>query len=152
MSLTNQEEGQMKNVEVLMVDDNHGDVVLMKEAMQAAGLTHNLNVACDGIEALEYLRLKGKYTGVPRPDIIVLDLKLPRKAGMEVLEDIQLDPTLRDIPLVILSSSQWELGIAQSRKDSCYNCIVKPSTFDGYIELVRNIEAFRKTGQKGGNS
>lgn len=134
----------MKNVEVLIVDDNQGDVVLMQEAMQSSGLKHNINVARDGAEALEYLRLQGKYSAVPRPDLIVLDLKLPRKTGMEVMDDIQLDPALRSIPLVLLSSSRSELGIVQSCKDPRCKCIVKPSTFEGYIDLVRTIETFRK--------
>lgn len=138
----------MTPVAVLMIEDNRGDVVLMQEAMQSAGLFYNLSVAHDGVEALEYLRRQGRYADSARPDLIMLDLKLPRKTGMEVLDEIQLDSTLRDIPIVILSSSRSELSIAKVRRDPPYNCLAKPSTFEGYIELARTIEMFRKTKQK----
>jgi len=140
----------MTPIAVLMVEDNRGDVVLMQEAIQSAGLPYNLSVAHDGVEALECLRLQGKYAGMARPDLIMLDLKLPGITGMEVLDEIELDPVLRNIPIVILSSSRSELSIARLRKEPPYNCMDKPSTFEDYVELVRIIEAFREQAQKGG--
>jgi len=137
---------------VLMVDDNRGDVMLLQEALQSAGLLYNLSVAQDGVEALDFLRRKGRHAAVSKPDLIVLDLKLPRKTGMEVLDEIKLDPGLRDIPLVVLSSSRSELCIARSRKAPSYTCLVKPSTFEGYVELAWAIEAVRKTTPGGESS
>lgn len=138
-------------IEVLMIDDNRGDIVLMQEAIQSASLPYNISVARDGLEAeaLEILRRQGKYAGAVRPDLIILDLKLPGKTGMEVLDEIQLDAMLNNIPIIILSSSRSELSVARSRKAPPYTCITKPSTFEGYIELVRVIETFRKAEQKG---
>ena len=142
----------MKTIEVLMVEDNRGDVVLMKEAIRSASLSYNISVAKDGVEAIDFLRRKGMYTEAVRPDLIILDLKLPRKTGMEVLDEIKPDPTLCRIPIVILSSSISELGIARLRKEPPYTCIVKPSTFEGYIELAKTIEVFRKMEQRKGDS
>jgi CheY-like chemotaxis protein len=135
---------------VLMVEDNRGDVVLMQEAIKNAGLPYHLTLVPDGVEALEFLRQQGKYAGAARPELIILDLKLPRKTGIEVLVEIELDPALRGIPIVVLSSSTSELAIARARRVPPYTCMVKPGTFDGYIELARTIEAFRNTEPKDG--
>ena len=134
----------VKQVEVLMVEDNRGDVVLVKEAMAKAELEHNVTVVTDGMDAMDYLHRRGKYTGVFRPDLIVLDLKLPRKSGLEVLDEIRRDPALSSIPVVVLSSSVSELEIAQSRSRPGERCIAKPATFAGYVDMVNIIEAFRK--------
>ncbi len=130
-------------VSVLLVEDNRGDVILVKEAMEEIGLTHRVDVVADGVEAMEFLRRSGKYAQAPRPDLILLDLKLPRKNGREALEEILLDPTLRDIPVIILSSSRSELELARAfgLPDECY--MVKPGTYDGFVEQVRAIEAYR---------
>ena len=135
----------MEPVEILMAEDNRGDVTLVREAMSELGLTHHVNVARDGVEAVDYLHRRGKYADALRPDLIVLDLKLPRKSGHEVLDDVQLDPELCDIPVVILSSSRSELEVARARRRSAYRCLVKPSTFAGYVDLVRTVETFRQT-------
>lgn len=135
-----------------MVEDNPGDVVLLQEALQNAGLPYSLDIAHDGVEALEYLGLPGVRPGKARPDLILLDMKLPRKTGMEVLDEIHLNSTLRDIPVIILSSSMSELKLAKSRWDPPYVCLVKPSTFEGYIELARTIEIFRKVKGKADES
>ncbi len=130
-------------VEVLLVEDNRGDVLLVQEAMEMAGLDHNIIAVHNGVEALEFLRRSGGHSKSPRPDLILLDLKLPRKNGREVLDEILLDPFLLGIPVILLSSSASELELARTYglPDQCYK--VKPSTFEGYIELVRFIEAFR---------
>jgi two-component system, chemotaxis family, response regulator Rcp1 len=136
-------EAMMKTMKVLMVEDNRGDVVLVQEAMAKAGITFQVHVVPDGVEAMAYLRRQGRYAGATRPDLIVLDLKLPRKTGQEVLAEIQPDAELNGIPLVVLSSSRSELEIARTRGLPGKSCMAKPSTFDGYVALVRAIEQFR---------
>lgn len=130
-------------VEVLLIEDNRGDVILIREAMEHAGLTHTVHVTSDGVEAMKFLRRSGKYTQAPIPDLILLDLKLPRKNGREVLAEILPDPTLCKIPVILLSSSRSELELARAYQlpPECY--IVKPSTFEGFVELVRTIETLR---------
>ena len=133
----------MKTVEVLMVEDNRGDVVLVQAAIEKAGLPYRVTVAVDGAEAVEYLHRRGKYAESPRPELILLDLKLPRKNGCEVLDEIRHDPVVAEIPLVLLSSSKSELKRARSfgLPAECY--LEKPGTYQGFVELVLAIEAFR---------
>ena len=133
----------MKPVEVLMIEDNRGDVVLVEAAIEKAGLPYHVTVVSDGAEAVEFLHGRGKYAESPRPELIMLDLKLPRKNGCEILDEIQLDPVLGKIPLVLLSSSKSELTRARSYglPPECY--LEKAGTFQGFVELVRAIEAFR---------
>jgi CheY-like chemotaxis protein len=133
----------MKAVEVLMVEDNRGDVVLVEAAIEKAGLPYHVTVVSDGAEAVEFLLRRGNYADAPRPDLIMLDLKLPRKNGCEVLYEIQPDPVVGKIPLVLLSSSKSELKRARSYglPAECY--LAKPSTFQGYVDLVAAIEVFR---------
>jgi CheY-like chemotaxis protein len=133
----------MKTVEILMVEDNRGDVVLVEEAMAKMGLTHAVTVVTDGVEAMDYLCRRGAYAGAARPDLIVLDLKLPRKSGREVLEEITRDPALDAIPIVIVSSSRSELEIARSHGRPEVRCMAKPATFAGYVDLVTVMEEFR---------
>ena len=130
-------------VRVLMIEDNRGDVVLVREAVAKAGLAYRITVVPDGVEAMEYLRRRGKHADAPRPDLIILDLKLPKKGGWEVLDDIRPDPTLNGLPVVLLSSSVSELEIAQSHRRPNERCIVKPSTFEGYVTAVRTMDEFR---------
>jgi chemotaxis family two-component system response regulator Rcp1 len=133
----------MQPVEVLMVDDNRGDVVLVQAAAAKRGLPYHFAVARDGVEALAYLRRQGPYADVPRPELIVLDLKLPRQSGHEVLDRIEQDPELRAIPLVVVSSSSSELALVRLRRPAAPTCLVKPSDFAGYVDLVGTVEAFR---------
>jgi CheY-like chemotaxis protein len=106
-----------------------------------------MNVVRDGVEAMKYLRRQPPYENAPRPDLIVLDLKLPLKNGREVLEEMEPNPEWRDIPIVLLSSSRTELELARSIQLPAQSFMVKPSTFAGYVELVRSITAFfRKSG------
>ncbi len=134
----------MKAVEVLMIEDNRGDVVLVQTAVEEAGLPYHVTVVSDGAEAVEFLQRRGKHAEAPRPGLILLDLKLPRKNGCEVLDEIRPDPVVREIPLVLLSSSKSELKRARSfgLPVECY--LEKPGTFQGFVELVRAIEAFRR--------
>jgi CheY-like chemotaxis protein len=133
---------------ILMVEDNRGDVVLIQEAMTKLGLEHRLTVVSDGVESMNYLLAQEPYANVIRPDLIVLDLKLPRKNGREVLEAIDGNPDWRTIPVVVLSSSRSELELAKAIDIPLKRYMVKPSTFAGYVELVRSIEAFYR--QEGG--
>ncbi|MBD3224087.1 MAG: response regulator, partial [Caldithrix sp.] len=130
----------IRPVEILLVEDNPGDVRLTKEALKESKIHNNLNVAIDGVEAVEYLHREGKYSDKPIPDLILLDLNLPKKDGREVLEDIKKDGKLRKIPVVILTTSQAEEDIARSYQlhANCY--ITKPVDFDQFIKVVRTIE------------
>lgn len=134
----------MRKIEVLMVEDNRGDVVLVQEATARVGLAQTLTVVPDGVEAMDYLHRRGAYADAVRPDLIVLDLKLPRKSGREVLDEIRRDPALSALPVVILSSSRSELEVARSGGRPEERCIAKPATFVGYVDLVKVIEEFRR--------
>ena len=129
-------------IEVLLVEDNPGDVRLTREALKEGKVRNNLSVAPDGVEALAFLRRQGKYADAPRPDVILLDLNLPKKDGREVLEEIKADPALRSIPVVILTSSDAERDIvrAYSLHANCY--ITKPVDLDQFITVVKSIEDF----------
>jgi CheY-like chemotaxis protein len=137
-----------KPVDILMVEDNRGDVVLMQEALNTVGLQHRVHVVSDGVEAVAYLRRQGQYAAAIRPALIVLDLKLPRKNGREVLDEIMPDPELSRIPVALLSSSRSELEAARALRIPSRNYMVKPSTFAGYIELVHALEAFRASAAR----
>ena len=129
-------------VEILLVEDNPGDVRLTREALREGKVRNNLYVAADGVEALEFLRREGRYSDAVRPDLILLDLNLPKKDGREVLQDIKADPLLRYIPVVVLTSSQAEQDILRAY-DLHANCYVsKPVDLDQFIHVVRSIEDF----------
>ncbi len=129
-------------VEVLLVEDNPGDVRLTREALKEGRIRSNLHVARDGVEALAFLRRRGEYAAAPRPDLILLDLNLPRKDGREVLTEIKEDAALRQIPVVVLTSSQAEEDICRAY-DLHANCyITKPVDLDQFINVVRSIEDF----------
>jgi two-component system, chemotaxis family, response regulator Rcp1 len=129
-------------IEILLVEDNPGDVRLTREALREGKVRNHLNVAGDGVEALAYLRREEGYTAATRPDVILLDLNLPRKDGREVLTEIKSDPRLKNIPVVILSSSQAEQDILRAY-DLHANCYVsKPMDLDQFISVVKSIENF----------
>ena len=129
-------------VEILLVEDNPGDVRLTREALREGKVRNNLHVAADGVEALHFLRKEGRFADAVRPDLILLDLNLPKKDGREVLEDIKSDPDLRYIPVVVLTTSEAEQDICRSYQlhANCY--ITKPVDFDRFIQIVRSIEEF----------
>jgi CheY-like chemotaxis protein len=129
-------------VEVLLVEDNPGDVRLTREALKDGQVGHHLSVAQDGVEALRFLRREGPYADAPRPDVVLLDLNLPKKDGRQVLQEMKQDPALRTIPVVILTSSDAERDIAGAYElqASCY--ITKPVDLDQFITVVRAIEDF----------
>jgi two-component system, chemotaxis family, response regulator Rcp1 len=131
-----------KPIEILIVEDNPGDVRLTQEALRDAEVRSHLSVAKDGVEALAYLHHEGKYSSAPRPDLILLDLNLPRKDGREVLAAIKADLNLRCIPVVILTTSQDEYDVlgAYESYANCY--IVKPVDLEQFIAVVKSIEDF----------
>lgn len=129
-------------IEILLVEDNPGDVRLTIEALKDGKVRNRLHVAKDGVEALAYLRQEGSYAGSPRPDVILLDLNLPKKDGREVLEEIKADEHLRRIPVVVLTTSSSEQDILRTY-DLHANCyITKPVDLEQFIDVVRGIEDF----------
>lgn len=129
-------------IEILMVEDNPGDVRLTVEALKEGKIRNNFHTVEDGVEAIAFLRRQGQYADVPRPDLILLDLNLPKKNGREVLAEIKEDPELRRIPVVILTVSQAEQDILKSYNlyANCY--ITKPVDLDQFLEVVKSIENF----------
>jgi CheY-like chemotaxis protein len=129
-------------IEILLVEDNPGDVRLTEEALREGKVIHHLAVAWDGEEAMAILRREGKHAKAPRPDIILLDLNLPKKDGREVLEEIKKDPKLKIIPVVILTTSQDEQDVLRSYHlhANCY--ITKPVDLAQFMNVVRTIEDF----------
>lgn len=129
-------------VEILLVEDSPADVALTQEALQESKLRNNLHVVTDGEAALSFLRNTGPYAGKPRPDLILLDLNLPKKNGREVLSEIKSDPSLSMIPVVIMTVSQDERDILESYRlhANCY--IRKPVKFEEFIKIVKSIESF----------
>jgi chemotaxis family two-component system response regulator Rcp1 len=129
-------------IEILLVEDNPGDVRLTIEALKEGKMRNNLAVAKDGVEALAYLRRQGSHASANRPDLILLDLNLPRKDGREVLAEIKEDPVLRRIPVVVLTTSKAEEDILRTY-DLHANCyITKPVDLDQFISVVRSIDDF----------
>jgi chemotaxis family two-component system response regulator Rcp1 len=129
-------------VEILLVEDNPGDVRLMVEALKDAKVNNNLHVANNGETAMDFLRREGDYVDVPVPDLVMLDLNLPKKDGREVLAEIKEDPELKHIPVVVITTSAAEEDILKSYKlhANCY--ITKPVNFEQFIKVVHSIEEF----------
>jgi chemotaxis family two-component system response regulator Rcp1 len=129
-------------IEVLLVEDSPGDVRLTQEAFKDAKMHVNLRVAPDGAEAMAFLKREGSYADAPRPDLILLDLNLPRKDGREVLAEIKEDPSLKSIPVVILTTSKSDEDILKSYRlhANCY--ISKPVDLEGFLKVVQSIDNF----------
>lgn len=131
-----------KSVEILLVEDNPGDVRLTQEALRGVKVRNSLSVVEDGVEAMAFLRREGAYANAPRPDIVLLDLNLPRMDGTEVLAAIKGDPDFKCIPVVVLTTSQADEDIVRSYRLNA-NCYVsKPVDFDQFIHVVQSIEDF----------
>ena len=137
-----EERSRATPVEILLVEDNAGDVRLTREALREGKVYSNLHWAKDGVEALEFLRREGKHAEAPRPDIILLDLNLPKKDGREVLAEIKGDNQLKQIPVVVLTTSKAEEDILRSYAlhANCY--ITKPVDLDKFILVVKSIDRF----------
>ena len=129
-------------VEILLVEDNEGDVRLTREALNEGRIRNRLSVVNDGEQALAFLRRTGAHADAPRPDLILLDLNLPRLDGREVLAEIKADPDLKQIPVVVLTSSRAEQDLLRAY-DLHANCFIsKPVAFEEFIDVVRSIEDF----------
>lgn len=129
-------------MQILLVEDNEGDIRLIKEAFKENQVDNQLSVVKDGVDALAFLRQKGKYTQAIRPDIILLDLNLPKRNGIAVLAEIKQDHQLRRIPVVVLTSSEAEQDILKSY-DFHANCFIsKPMELEGFLEVVQSIQDF----------
>lgn len=131
-----------KPVEILLVEDNPGDARLAKEALKDSKLKNNLHIVIDGVEAMNFLEKKGEYKDVPKPDLILLDLNLPKKDGREVLAEIKSNDKLRTIPVVVLTISQAEEDILKSYNLHANCFITKPIDLDQFIKVVQSIEDF----------
>ena len=129
-------------ISVLLVEDDPGDVVLIREAFQDNKVHNRLDVVSDGVQALEFLRGEGEYAGAPRPDLVLLDLNLPRKDGREVLAEIKADADLRKIPVVVLTTSEAEEDIVRSYDLHANAYVTKPVDFERFIDVVRQIDDF----------
>jgi CheY-like chemotaxis protein len=129
-------------LEILMVEDSSADVRLTREAFKEGKILNHLSVVKDGVEAMAFLRRQGPHADAPRPDLVLLDLNLPRKDGREVLAEVKADPDLRRIPIVILTTSRAEMDIVKSYNlhANCY--VVKPVELDQFFEVIRTIEHF----------
>jgi CheY-like chemotaxis protein len=129
-------------VDVLLVEDDPGDVVLIREAFEFNKVHNALHTVSDGVEALDFLYRRNAHAGAPRPDLVLLDLNLPRKDGREVLEEIKADADLRTIPVVVLTTSEAEEDILRSYDLHANAYVTKPVDFDRFIEVVRLIDDF----------
>jgi two-component system, chemotaxis family, response regulator Rcp1 len=131
-----------RTIEILLVEDNPGDVDLAREGLEETGLRINLSVVSNGVEALALLRRQGKYAGAARPDIVLLDLNLPVKDGRETLAEMKEDESLRHIPVIVLTTSRKEEDVLNSYRlhANCY--VTKPLRFEEFVRVVRGIQDF----------
>ena len=134
--------GSLKPTQILLVEDSSGDVRLIVEALKESRIPNNLYLASDGVEAMDFLRRKGKHLDAPRPDLVLLDLNLPKKNGIEVLTEIKNDADLKRIPVLILTLSRAEEDILKSYNmhANCY--IMKPMDYEQFARVVKTIEDF----------
>ena len=135
-------QAELRAIEILMVEDSPIDVLMAREALQQAKVLNNLSVTENGVEALAFLRREDRYAGAPRPDLILLDLNMPRKDGREVLQELKADPELKCIPVVVLTTSKAEEDIVKSYglHANCY--ITKPVDFERFVSVVQTIQDF----------
>ncbi|MET8867252.1 response regulator [Nonomuraea sp. NPDC004580] len=129
-------------IEVLLVEDDQGDILLTKEAFDLNKVRNRLNVVNDGEQAMAFLRREGEYVDAPRPDLILLDLNLPRMSGKEVLGEVKADEVLRTIPVVVLTTSEAEEDILHSYRLHANAYVTKPVDFEQFIRVVRQIDDF----------
>jgi chemotaxis family two-component system response regulator Rcp1 len=127
---------------ILLVEDNPADVRLTQEALRNGRVGHELHVVTDGVQALAFLRNEGLYAAAPQPDLILLDLNLPRKNGHEVLVEIKSDPTLMRIPVIILSTSQADDDVLESYNAYANGYIVKPADVEQFFAIIKNIKNY----------
>jgi CheY-like chemotaxis protein len=140
MAMTNDAECQI--VDVLLVEDDEGDVLMTREAFEHYKIRNTLHVVTDGEQALQFVHRTGDYEDAPRPGLIMLDLNLPRRDGLEVLAELKGDPDLRLIPVVILTTSQAEEDIIRSYSLHANAYVTKPVDFEQFIDAIRQIDSF----------
>jgi CheY-like chemotaxis protein len=136
------EDADYQMVDVLLVEDDAGDVLMTREAFEHYKIRNTLHVVTDGEQAVQFVRREGEFADAPRPGLIMLDLNLPRRDGLEVLAEIKADPELRLIPVVILTTSQAEEDIVRSYALHANAYITKPVDFERFIEVIRQIDNF----------
>jgi CheY-like chemotaxis protein len=136
------EDADYQMVDVLLVEDDAGDVLMTREAFEHYKIRNTLHVVTDGEQAIQFVRREGEFAGAPRPGLIMLDLNLPRRDGLEVLAEIKADPELRVIPVVILTTSQAEEDIVRSYALHANAYVTKPVDFERFIEVIRQIDNF----------
>jgi CheY-like chemotaxis protein len=129
-------------IEVLLVEDDPGDILLIQEAFDFNKVHNNLSIVNDGEQALAYLRREGRYAGATRPDLVLLDLNLPRKDGREVLQEVKSDEDLRPIQIVVLTTSEAEEDVLRSYQLHANAYVTKPVDFDRFVSIVRQIDEF----------
>lgn len=136
------DQSKYRPVEILLVEDNMADIRLTKEILKDSKVRNNLHFVMDGVEAISFLRKEGQYSDAPKPDLVLLDLNLPKKDGREVLEEIKNDENLKRIPIVVLTTSKAEQDILKTYNlhANCY--ITKPVDLDQFITVVKSIEEF----------
>jgi len=127
---------------ILLVEDNPGDVRLTREAFDEGNISNTLHVTTDGVEAMDFLEKRGEYADAPRPDIVLLDLNLPRKDGGTVLAEIRDDPDLEQLPVVVLTSSEAEEDVAKSYELNANAFLTKPVDPEAFIEAVQSFQSF----------
>jgi CheY-like chemotaxis protein len=132
----------VRQIEVLLVEDDPGDVLMTREAFEDYKVTNQLHVVQDGADAMAFLRREGEYADVPRPDLVLLDLNLPRMDGREVLQAIKSDPLLASIPVVVLTTSEAEEDVLRSYSLHANAYVTKPVDFERFIDVVRQIDDF----------
>lgn len=128
--------------QILLVEDSPSDVRLTEEALRDARIANELHVAVDGVEAIEFLRQRGKHADAPRPDLVLLDLDLPKKNGREVLAEIKDDPELKSMPVIVLTTSREEEDILDSYKLHANSFVSKPLDLDEFLAAVRGLEDY----------
>jgi two-component system, chemotaxis family, response regulator Rcp1 len=133
---------QARPIQILLVEDSPSDAKLTISALKLAKVANDLHHVEDGVQAMEFLRRQGKYEKSPRPDLILLDLNLPRKDGREVLKEMKEDPKYTNIPVIVLTTSNAEKDVLQSYQLHCNCYVTKPVNFDRFLECVRSIEHF----------
>jgi len=131
-----------ESVEILLAEDNPGDVKLTKMALEQGEFRNSLHVVNDGVETMEFLRSEGEYADTPMPDLLLLDLNMPKKDGQQVMADMDADPKLTRIPVVVLTSSDAEEDIVRSYELSANAYLTKPVEFDGFVEIVKRLGDF----------
>jgi CheY-like chemotaxis protein len=136
------ERGGLELVDVLLVEDDPGDVLMTREAFEHYQIRNNLHVVSDGEQAMNFLRRAGDYAEVPRPGLILLDLNLPRRNGLEVLAELKADDDLLSIPVVVLTTSQAQEDILRSYSLHANAYISKPVDFDKFIDVIKEIDKF----------